>query len=52
MQASELLEITNKKHNEWSETRKRLREKGIIDVKTRGMITVKLPRFKEFVDNQ
>ena len=52
MQASELLEITNKKHNEWSEPRKRLSEKGIIDVKTRGMITVKLPRFKEFVESQ
>lgn len=52
MQASELLEMTKKKHNEWSEPRKRLSEKGIIDVKTRGTIIVKLPRFKEFVEQQ
>ena len=30
--------VTNKKHNEWSEPRKRLSEKGIIDTKTRGQI--------------
>ncbi len=52
MQASELLEITHKKHNEWSEPRKRLSEKGIIDVKTRGHIFVKLPRFREYVERQ
>lgn len=52
MQASELLEITHKKHNEWSEPRKRLSEKGIIDVRTRGVIRVKLPRLKEFVEQQ
>ena len=52
MSASELLEITKKKHNEWSEPRKRLSEKGIIDTKTRGMISLNLPRLKEFVENQ
>lgn len=52
MCASELLEITNKKHNEWSEPRKRLSEKGIIDTKTRGQILVRLPRLKEFVENE
>lgn len=52
MSASELLEMTNKKHNEWSEPRKRLSEKGIIDTKTRGEISVRLPRLKEFVENE
>ena len=50
MSASELLEITNKKHNEWSEPRKRLSEKGIIDTKTRVQILVRLPRLKEFLE--
>ena len=52
MSASELLEITNKKHNEWSEPRKRLSEKGIIDTKIRGQILVRLPRLKEFLENE
>ena len=52
MQASYLLEITKKKHNEWSVPRKKLSEKGIIDVETRGQISVRLPRFKEFVERQ
>lgn len=52
MSASELLEMTKKKHNEWSEPRKRLKEKGIIDVATRGIISIKLPRFKQFVESQ
>ncbi|SDB40500.1 hypothetical protein SAMN02910298_01989 [Pseudobutyrivibrio sp. YE44] len=52
MTATELLEITKAKHNEWSIPRARLSEKGIIDVENRGEIRVKLPRFKEFVENQ
>lgn len=52
MSASELLEMTKKKHNEWSEPRMRLKEKGIIDTSVRGMISIKLPRFKQFVENQ
>ena len=52
MSASELLKITNKKHNEWSEPRKRLSEKGIIDTQTRGQILVRLPRLKEFLENE
>lgn len=52
MPVSELLTITGKKHNEWSEPRKRLSEKGIIDVKTRGEIALRLPRLKEFVEQQ
>lgn len=52
MSATELLKMTNKKHNEWSEPRKRLTEKGIIDTKIRGQIIVCLPRLKEFVENE
>lgn len=49
MSASELLSAANKKHNEWSEPRKRLKEKGIIDVSTRGLIKLRLPRFTEYI---
>ena len=52
MNASELLEITHKKHNEWSEPRKRLIEKGIIDGSTRGVISLRLPRFREYVESK
>lgn len=52
MSAAELLDITHKKHNEWSEPRKRLSEKGIINTKVRGQIVVCLPRLKEFVENE
>lgn len=48
--ASELLEITKKKHNEWSEPRKRLHDKGIIDASIRGQVSMRLPRFKEFIE--
>ena len=50
--ASELLKITGKSHREWSEPRRRLIEKGIIDGSVRGQVSVKLPRFKEFVEEQ
>lgn len=52
MDVSELLEITKKKHNEWSEPRKRLIDKGIIDGSIRGTISLKLPRFKEYVESK
>ena len=52
MPASELLEMTKSTHSEWSVPRVRLSEKGIIDVGTRGMISLRLPRFKEFVGEQ
>ena len=51
MPASELLDLAKKKHNEWSEPRKRLSEKGIIDVATRGIIKQRLPRMKEYLEN-
>lgn len=52
MAASELLEMTKKSHSEWSIPRARLKEKGIIDVGERGYISIKLPRFSEFVNEQ
>ena len=52
MSATELLEKTKKRHNEWSEPRKRLIDKGIINGSTRGVISVRLPRFKEYIDNK
>ncbi len=50
MTVSELLELTKTKHNEWSLPRKRLIEKGILDGSEHGIIKVKLPRFKEYVN--
>lgn len=52
MTASELLEMAQKKHNEWSEPRKRLKSKGIIDVATRGVVKIRLPRMKEYIENE
>ena len=52
MTVEELLETTKKKHNEWSEPRKRLADKGIIDVSVRGKIAINLPRLKEFVESR
>lgn len=52
MSTSELLEMSHKTHSEWSVPRNRLKEKGIIDTATRGMVSVRLPRFKEFIDSQ
>ena len=51
MSVDELLEQTNKKHNEWSGPRSRLIDKGILDCSKRGLISVKLPRFKEYIEN-
>ena len=50
MTVSELLEETKKSHSEWSEPRRRLIDKGILDGSVRGKISVKLPRFAEFVN--
>lgn len=51
MTVEELLAETNKKHNEWSNPRLRLQEKGVIDTRIRGKISVVLPRFREYVEN-
>jgi hypothetical protein len=52
MDASELLGITKKSHSDWSEPRKRLIEKGVIDGSIRGKIVLRLPRFKEYVNSK
>lgn len=52
MPVSELLEITGQKKNQFSKPRDVLKKKGIIDTSTRGVVSVRLPRFKEFVESQ
>lgn len=52
MPVSELLEITGQKKNQFSKPRDILKKKRIIDTSKRGVISVKLPRFKEFVETQ
>ncbi|MBR3516522.1 MAG: ATP-binding protein, partial [Lachnospiraceae bacterium] len=52
MDATELLELTKTSHSEWSVPRARLKEKGVIDVSKRGVISLKLPRFREFIVRQ
>lgn len=49
METSELLEMTKKKQNEFAQYRARLKDKGVIDVSTYGVIRMKLPRFDVFV---
>ncbi len=49
IKTSELLELSGKKKNEFSQYRVRLANKGIIDISKRGLLSVKLPRFSEFV---
>ncbi len=51
MPVSELLQLTQKKKNEFSVPRDGLKRKGIIDTSTRGILKIKLPRLKEFVEN-
>jgi ribosome-associated translation inhibitor RaiA len=52
MEATELLELTKTNHSDWSVPRARLKEKGVIDVSKRGVISMTLPRFKEFIAQQ
>ena len=52
METSELLSMTKKKQNEFAQYRKRLSDKGIIDVTTHGIIKMVLPRFDVFVKNR
>lgn len=49
MPVSELLELTKQKKNEFSQYRARLRDRGLIDVSSHGMIRNRLPRFDVFV---
>lgn len=52
MPVSELLELTKQKKNEFSQYRIRLRDKGLIDVQSRGIVKYRLPRFDVFVKNE
>lgn len=52
IRTSELLEMSGKKKNEFSQYKTRLTEKGIIDASKRGIISITLPRFKEFVNRK
>ena len=51
MTTAELLELSGQKKNEFSQYRVRLRDKGLINVNTHGLISFKLPRFDVFVNN-
>ncbi len=50
LSTSDLLRLSGKNHSEWSEPRKRLIDKGIIDGSIRGRVSLKLPRFREFTE--
>ncbi len=52
MPVSELLELSKQKKNEFAQYRARLRDKGIINVGTRGYISCTLPRFDVFVKSE
>lgn len=49
IKTSELLEITGLKKNEYTVYRDRLNKKGLINVDKRGFISMKLPRFSEYL---
>lgn len=52
MPVEELLKISGQKKNEFSQYRTRLRDKGLIDVSSRGIVSCTLPRFDVFVQEQ
>ena len=52
MPVSELLEITRQNKSQFSKPRQALKRKGVIDTSIRGMISIKLPRLREFVQEQ
>ncbi len=52
MPVNELLEITGQNKSQFSKPRQGLKRKGIIDTSVRGMISIRLPRLKEFVESQ
>lgn len=52
MPVSELLELTHQNKSQFSRPRDGLRKKGVIDTSVRGEISIRLPRFKEFVEYQ
>ena len=52
MTTAELLELSGQKKNEFTQYRARLRDKGLINVSTHGLISYTLPRFDVFVKEQ
>ena len=51
MTVAEILELSKEKQNEFSQYRARLRDKGLINTNTHGVISFRLPRFDVFVKN-
>ena len=51
MTTSELLKLSGQKKNEFSQYRRRLRDKGLINVADHGIVSWCLPRFDVFVNN-
>ena len=51
METGELLELSGQKKNEFSQYRERLRDKGLINTDTHGVVSYNLPRFDVFVKN-
>lgn len=49
---AELLSLAGKKKNEFSQYRSRLKEKGLIDVSSRGEIKSVLPRLYNYIQNE
>ncbi len=52
MRVAEILELAKEKKNEFSQYRARLKDKGLINTNTHGVISFKLPRFDVFVKNE
>ena len=52
MTTAEILELSGQKKNEFSQYRARLRDKGLIDVSERGVVSFTLPRFDVFVKSK
>ncbi len=51
MTVAEILELSKQKKNEFSQYRARLKEKGLINTDTHGVISYTLPRFDVFINN-
>ena len=52
MHVAEILELAKEKKNEFSQYRARLRDTGLINTNTHGMVSFRLPRFDVFVKNE
>ena len=52
MKVADFLDRSGQTKSEFSQYRERLRNKGIIDTTVRGYISIRLPRFTEYVKNK